>query len=108
MKKTLLLTAGLALIIAGCAEMETQPAPAAAAGPELDTVIANAEKEIAAAKKANNLWRDTEKFLDQAKTAKAEGKADEAMKKAKKALKEAELAQKQAVAEAGAKVNFPK
>jgi hypothetical protein len=114
MKKTLLLPACLALIVGGCAEMETKPAPAAGAkpaaaplSPELTAAIADAEKEIAAAKKANNLWRDTEKFLDEAKKAGAEGKADEAMKKAKLAKKQAELAQKQAAAETG-KVNFPK
>lgn len=115
MKKTLWLSACLALTVAGCADIDTKPAasdagakPAAAASPELDATIASAEKEIAVAKKANNLWRDTEKFLDEAKKAKAEGKNDDAMKLAKKALKEAQLAQKQAAAEANAKVSFPK
>ena len=109
MKKTILLTACLALTLGGCAEMDTKPATAAAVvSPELDKTIADAEKEIAAAKKGG-LWRDTEKFLDEAKKAKAEGKADEAMSKAKKALKEAQLAQKQAATEAAnAKPYFPK
>jgi hypothetical protein len=111
MKKSIWLVAGLALALGACAEMETKPAspatPAASASPELDKVIADAEKEIAAAKKAG-IWRDTEKFLDEAKKAKAEGKTDEAMKKAKKALKEAQLAQKQAAAEANVKPYFPK
>ncbi len=115
MNKTLLLSACLALIVTGCAEFESKPEPAPAAkpaaaapSPELAAVIADAEKEIAAAKKANvNLWRDTEKFLDEAKAASKEGKADEAMKLAKKAAKEASLAQKQAAAQTG-KVNFPK
>ena len=111
MKKSIWLAAGLALTLGACAEMPSQtqkPAtPAVAAGAELDTVIANAEKEIDAAKKADNLWRDTEKFLKEAKELKAEGKTDEAMKKAKKALKEAQLAQKQAQLEANAKPSFP-
>lgn len=111
MKKTILLTACLALTLGGCAEMDTKPTaaakPAAMVSPELDKTIADAEKEIAAAKKIG-IWRDTEKFLEEAKTAKAEGKADEAMKKAKTALKEAQLAQKQAMAEADAKPHFPK
>ena len=113
MKKSIWLAAGLALTLGACAEMPSQtqsqkPATTAAAtGAELDTVIANAEKEIAAAKKADNLWRDTEKFLKEAKELKAEGKTDEAMKKAKKALKEAQLAQKQAQLEANAKPSFP-
>jgi len=112
MKKTILLTACIALTLGGCAEMDTKSAaaakPAAVASPELDKTIADAEKEIAAAKKVG-IWRDTEKFLDEAKKAKAEGKADEAMKKAKLALKQAQLAQKQASAEAAnAKPHFPK
>jgi len=112
MKKTILLTACIALTLGGCAEMDTKPAAAAkhaaVASPELDKTIADAEKEIAAAKKVG-IWRDTEKFLDEAKKAKAEGKADEAMKKAKLALKQAQLAQKQVSAEAAnAKPHFPK
>jgi hypothetical protein len=112
MKKTIWLAAALGLILGGCAEMETKPAapakPAAVVSPELDKAIADAEKEIAAAKKANNLWTKTEGFLEDAKKARAEGKGDEAMKKAKKALKEAQLAQKQAAAEANAKPYYPK
>jgi len=112
MKKTILLTACLALTLGGCAEMDTKPTaaakPAAAAGSELDKTIADAEQAIGAAKKGG-LWRDTEKFLDEAKKAKAEGKADEAMSKAKKALKEAQLALKQSTAEAAnGKPYFPK
>jgi len=111
MKKTILLTACLALTLGGCAEMDTKPSaaakPAAVVSPELDKIIADAEKEIAAAKKMG-IWRDTEKALEEAKKAKAEGKADDAMKNAKKALKEAQLAQKQAMAEADAKPHFPK
>ena len=103
MYKTILLTASLALVLGGCAEMDTKSAPAApaaASNPALDETIASAEKEIAAAKKGN-IWRDTEKFLEDAKQAKAEGKQEEAMKLAKKALKQAQLAQKQAQTETG-------
>jgi hypothetical protein len=114
MNKTLLLSACLAIVVTGCAEMETKPEPAPAAkpaaaamSPELTAAIAEAEKEIAAAKKANNIWLHTERFLDEAKTAGKEGNADEAMKLAKRAAKEAALAQKQAAAETG-KVNIPK
>jgi hypothetical protein len=112
MNKTLWLTACLAVVVAACAETPTSPqAPAKTAAPaasaELDAVIANAEKEIAAAKKVG-IWRDTEKFLKEAKEAKAAGKTDDAMKLAKKALKEAQLAQKQAAAEANAGPYYPK
>ena len=114
MKQSIWLAAGLALTLGACAEMQPQPQKPAAGAPastvsatDVDAVIANAEKEIAAAKKAENLWRDTEKFLKEAKELKADGKTDEAMKKAKKALKEAQLAQKQAQAEANAKPSYP-
>ena len=104
MYKTIMLTASLALVLGGCAEMDTKPAAPAASTP-LSETIASAEKEIAAAKKVG-VWRDTEKFLEEAKKAKADGKEDEAMKLAKKALKQAQLAQKQAQAETG-KPHFP-
>lgn len=113
MNTKLLLPICLVALIGGCAEFETKPSPApakpvAAASPELDAAIAKAELDIAAAKKVNNLWSKTESFLEEAKQAKADGKADEAMKLAKKASKEADLAQKQAVIEADAKPFFPK
>ena len=54
------------------------------------------------------IWRDTEKFLEDAKEAKAEGKNDEAMKLAKKALKQAQLAQQQAASQIDAKPVYPK
>ena len=108
MNKTILLTACLALTLGGCAEMDTKPADdtkAATASP-LDEAIASAEKEIAAAKKAG-IWLNTEKFLEDAKAAKAEGKTDEALKLAKKAIKQAQLAQKQAQADADTKPYYP-
>jgi len=107
MKKRFWLIAAIALTLAACAEAPTSSGGAAASNPELDATIANAEKEIAAAKKVG-LWRDTEKHLKAAQDARAAGKTDEAMKMAKKALKEAVLAQKQAAAEANPKVVFPK
>ena len=112
MKKTILLTACLALTLGGCAEMETKPAaatkPVAVASPELDKTIADAEQAIAAAKKVG-IWLDTEKFLADAKQAKASGKTDDALKLAKKALKQAQLAEKQAMTEAAnSQPNFPK
>lgn len=112
MYKTILLTASLALTLGGCAEMDTKPTSGAASSPAssnsnsaLDETLANAEKEIAAAKKVG-IWRDTEKFLEDAKKAKSDGKEDEAMKLAKKALKQAQLAQKQVQTEAGAKPRY--
>jgi len=109
MKKTLLLTACLAFILGGCAEMDSKTESAKpASSPELTAAFAEAEKEIAAAKKAGHLWNNTEKFVKEAKEAQAAGKGDEAMKKIKKAIKEAKLAQTQAKNEANAKPHFPK
>lgn len=116
MKKTLGLTASLVLVLTACADMQPQPvaakpaaAPAAApaANPELDAVLANATDEIAKARKVG-LWRDTEKYLKDAKEAQAAGKSDEAMKLARKALREAQLAQTQAAVEANAAPVYPK
>lgn len=119
MKKALGLTASLVLVLTACADVQPQPAaakpataPATAAAaptanPELDAVIANATDELAKAKKVG-LWRDTEKFLSDAKDARAAGKFDEALKLAKKALREAQLAQAQAAAEANAGPSYPK
>jgi hypothetical protein len=109
MKKSILLGTCLALTLGGCAEMQSTPSKApvaAASSPVLDETIANAEKEIAAAKKVDGLWLHTEQFLADAKKLKAEGKMDDALKMAKKALKEAQLGIKQAEAEAGAKPHY--
>ncbi|MBI5612327.1 MAG: hypothetical protein HY942_04565 [Gammaproteobacteria bacterium] len=96
--KKIIVIAGLALTLGACAGMQSTQ--------ELDDTIAQAEKEIAATKKSNALWRDTEKFLEDAKKAKADGDVDGATKLAKKALTEAKLAQKQAQDQAKAKPVF--
>jgi len=110
MKKSILLGTCLALTLGGCAEMQSTPAPAkapvAASNPVLDETIANAEKEIAAAKKVDGLWLHTEQFLADAKKLRSEGKADDALKMAKKALREAQTGIKQAEAEAHAKPHY--
>lgn len=97
MKKTIV-AASLALTLGACAGMQSTA--------ELDNTIAQAEKEIAATKKMNYLWRDTESFLETAKKLKADGDIDGATKQAKKALSEAKLAQKQAQDQANAKPQY--
>jgi hypothetical protein len=79
----------------GCASIQQ--------GMEADQTIRQAEKEIAAAKGVNFVWRDTEKALAGAKKAYAEEDYETATKLAKKALKEAQLAQSQAQREANAR-----
>jgi len=96
--KMTIIVASLALTLGACASMQNTD--------ELDKTIAQAEKEIAAAKKMDYLWLHTQKFLDEAKKLKADGDIDGATKKAKKALTEAKLAQKQAHDQAKAKPHY--
>jgi len=98
MKKMFVFTAILAMTLSACAAMQ--------ANQELDDTIAQAEKEIAAAKQAKYVWRDTEKFLADAKQLKADGDTEGATKLAKKALFEAKAAQKQAQDQAKAGPKF--
>ena len=98
MKKTIVFSAILALTLSACASMQNTQ--------ELDDTIAQAEKEMAAAKKMNYLWNNTDKFLDEAKKLKADGDIEGATKSAKKALTEAKLAQKQAQDQAKAKPHY--
>jgi copper homeostasis protein CutC len=105
MKKTLIvsvLTGTFAL--AGCAGQT--PAPQAAGEKDFKELVAQAEQEIKLAAKTGFLWNNTEKFLEDAKTAQAEGDMNKAMKLAKQALEEARLAQKQAKSQANAKANY--
>lgn len=113
MKKTVLFAA-LALSLSGCVSYQELAKDA-------NSVTAQAEKEVNAAKNMEYLWRDTEAMLTAAKKASADakkadaagdsGKAKELAKQAKslasKALKQAQMAQIQAKAEAGAKPYYP-
>ncbi len=98
-KITLAILSMLAITLAGCA--------AGAKYKEYDQVVAQAEKEIKLAKKANFLWRDTKKILKKSKKARENGDIDKALKLAKKALKQAQLAQQQAKDQANPIVAFP-
>lgn len=102
MKKTLIVTvlAGT-FALAGCAGQQQ-----AGGQKDFDDLVAKAEQEIKLAAKSGFLWTNTEKFLDEAKKAKAAGDMDKAMKLAKKALAEAQDAQKQAKSQANAKADF--
>ena len=90
----------LAIAVAGCA--------AGAKYKEYDQVVAQANKEMKLAKKADFLWRDTKKILKKSQKAKDNGDIDKALKLAKKALKQAQLAQKQAMDQAKPIVAFPR
>ena len=94
MKKSLIIAA-LTVTIGACAT-----------GPDPSSTIAEAEKEIKVAKSMNYLWRDTEKFLKQARQAQKDGDNAKAGKLAKKALDQAKMAQKQAKDNANARPKY--
>jgi hypothetical protein len=85
-------------ILGGCAGVQKFNAA--------DEAIAAATQEMKGAKAANNVWSNTEKMLADAKTARENFRADEALKLAKQARDEAKLAQAQARDEADAKPFF--
>lgn len=96
-KKTLLVSA-IAVALTAC-------------GPNYDAMnydelVTHANQEIANAKSAKYLWRDTEKELKKAAKLKKEGKEADAKKAARKALDQALMAQEQAKDEASPKVHF--
>jgi hypothetical protein len=95
MKNILIAVAVLTTVLAlgACA---TEPTPAAAPVDEFAQLASQVEFEIAAADQAGYLWRDTEKLVNDAKTARGQGKTDEAMALLRKALRQTQLAQKQA------------
>ena len=93
----LLSTALLSLwLTSGCADQSTKSEAAASqASPEATAAIANANDAIAIAKSNDWVWRDTEKFLGQAKAAAEAGDNAKAIKLANKAQFQAEAAVKQ-------------
>mgnify|MGYP001821801998 FL=1 len=89
----LLSTAVLSLwLISGCASNGSSGSKASA---EATTAITNASDAIKAAKGNDWIWRDTEKFLSQAKEAAAAGDDAKAIKLADKAKFQAEAAVEQ-------------
>lgn len=109
MKKLVLLFSLAALLSACAGQSDTKPSSpgaTAASTSAVDQAIAQAEAEIKAAKDANALWSNTEKFLEDAQKAKAEGKNEEALKLANKAAKHAKLAQQQAKANMNARPHY--
>jgi len=93
----LLSTALLSLwLTSGCADQSTKSeAPASMASPEATAAITNASDAIAIATSNDWIWRDTEKFLGQAKAAADAGDNAKAIMLADKAKFEAESAVEQ-------------
>ncbi|MEN8106654.1 MAG: hypothetical protein ABFS22_01460 [Pseudomonadota bacterium] len=82
-------------ISAGCADQQKKEAaaePASKASPEATAAITNAGDAIKMAKTNDWIWRDTEKFLQQAQAAADKGDNAAAIKLANKAKFQAEAA----------------
>lgn len=98
MKKTILAIATiLPLMVAACG------GPGGTSEPSVEQLLANAEAQVAAAKKSGFLWTTTEQRLENAKKAKAELNTELAVKEAKIAIRESQLALEQAKASEQAK-----
>jgi hypothetical protein len=78
-------------LVNGCADQSVKTA-GSKASPEAAAAIANASDAIKAAKSNEWIWRDTEKFLQQAQEAADKGDNDAAIALAGKAQYEAEAA----------------
>jgi len=110
MKKLATLVAALSMV--GCATTSVEKAPAAAmaapaaaapaaavqAEPDVAGLIAQAEESANKAASVGSEWRDTRKFIDDAKKALEKNDLDTAKKLAKKAKKEGDLGYEQGVA----------
>jgi nucleoid-associated protein YgaU len=77
--------------LVGCASSPKEPAVDNSSA-EADQAISAAEAAVAKAKANDWIWRDTEKFLKEAKEAAANGDGDTAVKMANKARGQAEAA----------------
>ncbi len=91
----LLITALLSVwLVNGCASSSSSGGGSKASA-DATAAIANASDAIKAAKANNWIWRDTEKFVGQAKAAADAGDSTKAIKLADKARFQAEAAVKQ-------------
>jgi hypothetical protein len=71
-------------------------------------LAAEVEREIRATEKTGFLWRDTEQLLQDARSAQAESRYEDAKQLANKALRQAKMAQQQARENANAGPVYPK
>lgn len=97
-----LLVVAFALLLGACAGTTATP------DDEFNRLAAQVESEIRAAEKTGFLWRDSERLLQDARTAQKEGRHDDARKLANRALKQAKLAQQQAQNGANTAPAYPK
>ncbi|MEN8763133.1 MAG: LysM peptidoglycan-binding domain-containing protein [Thiogranum sp.] len=81
-------------LLAGCASTPKEPAVDQGSA-QAEQAIAAAEAAIAKANANDWIWRDTEKFLQQAQDAAAKGDSEAAVSLANKARNQAELAENQ-------------
>ncbi len=110
MKKLAILLAVSTLALGGCSWLpwsSSTPSAASAGGAatkdSVAAAIAAAETALKKADAQGGGWRDTEKFIKEAKTALEKGELDNAMKLAKTAAEEAKLGEQQAMESKGVK-----
>ncbi len=125
MNKIAIALGAFTLVVAGgCATTQEPPAAeppaaAAAASPAADAAIAEAEKALAAAKKADGEWQLIDKatgsrsvslseLLEAAQKARDAGDTDEAIRIAKRVTNAANLGVEQSKQQMGAKPYYPK
>lgn len=94
MKK--LATIAAALLIAGCASTGEMAEEKMGGAMDFDSLAKEAAAAIKKASSAGGEWRDSEKFLKQAKSAAKAGDMDKAMKLVNKAKSQGEMAYSQA------------
>jgi hypothetical protein len=97
----ILFAISLATLCAACANPPSTPET------EFNRLAVQVENEIGLADKAGFLWRDTERYLEEARQARKQGREEEAVKLAQKALRQAQLAQQQAKDNANAGPTYP-
>ena len=81
-----------ALALAATVAVAAIPLTACATSKQLDNAMASADAAIAKAKANDWIWRDTEKFLGEAKKAAEAGDKQKAMELANRARAQAEIA----------------
>ena len=94
------------IIISGAIALFATSLVGCESGPSYDDLVAEANKEIAVAKKMKYEWRDTGKIMKQAQKAKDSGDSAKAKKLVQKAIDQAKIAQQQAAAEANPKPHY--
>ncbi len=100
MKKIVVTVILSTVFITGCASKEANPEQQSR---EFNILLIEAERSVKKAAAVGGLWRDTEKYIAQAKKAHQQGNYKKALKQVRAAKKQAELGYQQALEQQNAK-----